>query len=89
MNNDPFGDEELQFPVKCHYRIIAENVSGIEIEISDALTRLNISEKVKAGNQSKGGKYLTFYIDLHIESREEMDSVDKTLRAIAGVKMVL
>ena len=89
MNREPFGDEQLKFPLDCHYRIITESVAGIEDELAATLRLLGFDSKVEPGNRSKGGKYLTFYVDLHIESHENMDAVDRALRNIAGVRMVL
>lgn len=87
--SDPFNGEELEFPLRCHYRIITENIEGIELRLLDALVVLGIQEKPQAGNRSKGGKYLTFFVDLFIESREVMDEVDQALRSVQGVRMVL
>ncbi|MCB9800224.1 MAG: DUF493 domain-containing protein [Candidatus Omnitrophica bacterium] len=85
---EPF-DQELQFPLVCNYRIIAEDLSGIDFVIETVLMEMGIRVPVQKGNQSSQGRYLTFHADIEVDSKEMMTRIDGELRAINGVKMVL
>lgn len=81
--------EKLEFPLLCHYRIIAHQLPNIDFVIETVLLELGIKNKLKKGNASKGGKYLSFNVDVNVESKETMRAIDDALRSIEGVKMVL
>lgn len=80
---------ELKFPLQCHFRVVAEDRPGIQPELEKALRDLGIPNPLTAGNRSSQGKYLTFTVDIHVDSRELMNRIDAAFRAVKGVKMVL
>ena len=80
---------ELEFPVDCHFKVIAEKLDGIAFVIETVLMELGITSPLTAGNESKGGKYITFNVAVRVDSREQMNRIDAELRNIQGVKMVL
>ena len=81
--------DELEFPLNCQYRIIAENLKGMHFVIETVLLELGVKSPLVEQNHSKGGKYLSFSVDVRVESLEQMNQIDQALRNIAGVKMVL
>lgn len=89
MNHEPFGDEQLQFPLDCQYRVIAENIPNIHFVIETVLMEHGVTAPLTPQNQSQGGKYQSFLVIVRVESREEMNRIDSALRNIVGVKMVL
>ena len=89
MPQEPFGDEELQFPLDCQFRVIAENRPGMHFVIETVLLELGVTSPLHTENQSEGGKYQSFRVDVRVESMEQMNKIDAELRNIAGVKMVL
>ncbi len=88
MPEDGCG-EKLEFPLDCHYRIIARNIPHIEFVIETVLAGLGVPGGLKKEKESGGGKYVSFSIDVRVESKERMNRIDAELRAIEGVKMVL
>ena len=84
MNN-----EKLQFPLDCHYRIIAADLPNIYFVIETVLMQLGVNSPLQKGNNSSAGKYVSFNVDVRVDSKERMDRIDAELRRIAGVKMVL
>ena len=84
----PLQDEDLKFPVTCHFRIITEDIPGMNFIIETVLLGLGISNPVQNGNRSETGKYTSFYFSVEVESREMLNQIDSELRAIQGVKMV-
>jgi putative lipoic acid-binding regulatory protein len=89
MTQEPFGDEQLKFPLDCQFRIIAENKDGMHFVIETVLMEHGITSPLEAQNQSSGGKYQSFLVVARMESREQMNRIDAALRTIVGVKMVL
>jgi putative lipoic acid-binding regulatory protein len=85
----PFGDEEIQFPVLCYYKVIAEDIAGMEFVIETTLLELHVKTPAVKGNRSSGGKYVTYNIEVFVNSLETMNAIDAALRNIKGVKMVL
>ncbi len=80
---------ELRFPLKCHYRIIALDQPNMKFVIETVAMSLGATTEVVECRKSAGGKYVSFYFDMVLDSKEEMARFDKEFRAIEGVKMVL
>lgn len=83
-NNPP-----LEFPVSCHYRIISLDLPDIQNKIKLALEACGVSSELKSGNISNKAKYVSFYIDIEVHSKEMLNDIHQRLTAIDGVKMVL
>ena len=81
--------EELEYPVLCHYRIIAQNIPKIDSAIEICLHNLGISNTLKKEKESNTGKYFSFSVDIQVESKKMMHRIDAQLCAIEGVKVVL
>ena len=82
-------DQELKFPVLCHYRIIAIDIPNIDFVIETVAKNLGADGPLTRENRSKSGKYLSFGMDINVGSKEELDRINKELNNIEGVKMVL
>ena len=80
---------ELEFPVVCHVKVIADKKEGIQGMIESVLSGADIKTDVTAGNSSAKGKYLTYNLSFTADSKEIMEKVDTEIRALDGVKMVL
>lgn len=89
MNEKLNSNQELNFPLICHYRIIALDIPEIALAINVCLKKFEIKTSLQKGNTSKKGKYLSFGIDITINSKEEMQKVNSELLKVEGVKMVL
>ena len=81
-------DENLQFPLNLQFRIIAKNQQGMHFVIETVLLELGVTSPLLAQNLSESGKYQSFSVDVRVESREHINSIDHALRNIEGVKMV-
>jgi putative lipoic acid-binding regulatory protein len=80
---------DLEFPLECQYRVIAEDHLQMAAVIETVLMQLGVDAPVVRGNRSKSGTYVSYSITTVVESREKMNRIDAELRIIAGVKMVL
>ena len=86
---DHFSGENIQFPVVCHYKIISEDHEGVQSAIEKVFLEVNIRVRFEKGRHSDHGKYVTFNADVLIHSLELMRHIDRALRQIEGVKLVL
>ncbi|WFB35570.1 DUF493 domain-containing protein [Kiritimatiellota bacterium B12222] len=89
MSECQFGDEEIKFPVEVHYRIVCDSSMEVSAHVMVVADELGLADKIKSGNQSSSGKYITFQVSTVVDSKEEMHNIDQTFRAVEGVKMVL
>lgn len=81
--------EELEFPVKVHFKIICEMSENIRAHLEIALWELNIPETLHEGRSSTGGKYRTYNLSITVFDRARLRSIDARLRAVEGVRMVM
>ncbi len=86
---DDFSSESIQFPVICHYKIISEDHEGVQTAIEKVFLEVNIRVRFEKGRHSDHGKYVTFNADILIHSLELMRHIDRELKKIEGVKLVL
>ena len=84
-----FGEEEIEFPVEVHFRIVCTSSLELSAQVMAAADELGLADKLQSGNQSSGGKYLSYQLSTVVNSKEEMNKIDQTFRAVEGVKMVL
>jgi len=80
---------ELQFPLECHFRVIAEDRENMHFVIETVLMELGVHDTLERANASSTGKYVSFGFSTTVASREAMALIDQELRAIEGVRMVL
>ncbi|OVE75154.1 hypothetical protein BVX97_05565 [bacterium E08(2017)] len=87
----PSGKEEtpLEFPLECHFRIIAEDLQNMHFVIETVLMELGVHDPLEQSNTSAKGKYISFSVSTSVESLDKLNKIDKELRLIQGVKMVL
>ncbi|OGV58667.1 MAG: hypothetical protein A2283_02500 [Lentisphaerae bacterium RIFOXYA12_FULL_48_11] len=69
--------------------MIAENDENMQFVIETVVMGLGINAPVEKINVSGGAKYISFNISTMVRSLEEMNNIDRELRLIRGVKMVL
>ena len=84
-----FENEEINFPVNCHFKVITEDIQNMAFVIETVLMELKVDAPVVEGNKSTGGKYVTFNVTVRVSFKEEMNAIDAALRNIKGVKMVM
>jgi putative lipoic acid-binding regulatory protein len=87
--SEPSPGDQLEFPLVCHYKVICENREGMHFVVETVLQELGCTAPLLEGNKSANAKYVTFNLSLMVRSKDEMNLVDRELRSIEGVKMVL
>ncbi len=88
MENDPFKGVDLNFPLLCNFRIIAQDNPKMPGQLEVAMLQLGIASLLKKSNTSANGKYVTFQFDFMVTKKEEMEKIDIALRSVEGVRMV-
>lgn len=73
----------------CHFRVIAENQEDMHFVIETVMMELGVNSPVEKSNVSHAGKYTSYNISTIVESRKSMERIDRELRSIQGVKMVM
>ncbi|MCC5846556.1 MAG: DUF493 domain-containing protein [Verrucomicrobia bacterium] len=89
MKDNTFGDTEIEFPVTVHFRIICHAEADVSLRVKEAAQSLRLEEHLQDGNTSGGGRYRSYNLSLEVDSLERMQKIDRTFRAVDGVKMVL
>lgn len=82
-------EPELEFPLDCHFKVIAEDGKHIEAAVRTALLAQGVTAPLTSGNRSDKGKYITFNVTVTVTSSDQINAIDASLRALPGVKMVL
>lgn len=81
--------EEIKFPVVCYYKVIAVDREGMLADIEKVFLEVNIRVRFSKGHLSKNEKYAAYNAEVLIHSLELMRYIDRALRGIDGVKLVL
>lgn len=89
MNQAPFGDKEIEFPVEVHFRVIALANPETEAGVASAARALGVTALMGKGNASQNGKYQTHTLSVEVASHTRLREIDAGFRAVPGVKMVL
>ncbi len=71
--------------------VFFRKVSGVTVSLKErkVLMELGVHDPLEKANVSTQGKYVSFGVSTVVDSREAMERIDRELRLIEGVKMVL
>ena len=77
------------YPAECHFRIIVAGDFSAEGPLQQVLAASEITSALAPGNASTGGKFRSLQVTVRVKDRAELVRLDRELRAVAGVRMVL
>ena len=84
------NEQQLQYPVECHMSVIVESGrEGTERALQDALVAFKVTAPLSKGATVSSGRYHAWRVTVKVNSSEELHAVDKILRAVKGVRMVV
>ena len=90
--NKLFGDEEVKFPVNYDLKVILDN-KGKNEDDQAAIKEVLLANKVTHSNWrskfSSNQKYISFTVNVSINSHEQMSSLYEGLKTIDGIKLAL
>ena len=82
-------DPAMIYPADCHFRIIVTGEFTSDDQLQQVLAASVITSPLAPGKHSQGGKYRSLQVTVRVKDRAEMVRLDRDLRAVAGVRMVL
>ena len=82
-------DPTTIYPAECHFRIIALGDAPVEPLLLQVLQGSEITAPLTGGRNSTSGKFRTLQVSVRIKDRAELVRLDRELRAVDGVRMVL
>jgi uncharacterized protein len=87
MSDDTPPRPEITYPCQWEYRVIG----GAEELVRRAIVEVigEVEHTLNFANMSKGGKYLSFTLDLTVRDEAHRDTVCEQLLAHPAIKMVL
>lgn len=90
--NNLFGDEEVKFPVNYDLKVILDNKGNKETQ-QQAIEKVLIIHKVTFSDwrskYSSNDKYISFTVNININSHEQMTGLYEGLKSIEGIKLAL
>jgi len=78
-----------QFPCDFTFKAMAQAIDGIENNVVCAIQKHAPGNYNALLKESRGGKYLSITVNIHITSKSQLDNIYKDVIAVHGVKMLL
>ena len=82
-------DPATLYPADCHFRVIVAGDFAAEAELRQALAASEVITPLAHARHSAGGKFRSLEVSVRVKDRAELVRLDRDLRAVAGVRMVL
>ena len=82
-------DPAMIYPAECHFRIIVVSDFAADAQLRQVLEACEITAALAPGSVSTGGKFRSLQVAVRVKDRAELVRLDRELRAVAGVRMVL
>ncbi|MCP3673385.1 MAG: DUF493 family protein [Gammaproteobacteria bacterium] len=82
-------NELWTFPCNFTFKAMTLAINGIENNIVSAIQRHVPGDYQAVLKTSKGGKYFSVSVHIHLTNKQQLDAVYKEVHAVEGVKMIL
>jgi putative lipoic acid-binding regulatory protein len=83
------ASQEPLYPAEVHFSVIVtEDFTGHQALTAVLATRF-VTRPLQAGGVSRARKYRSFTVSVRVPSRAELDRLDRDLRGVPGVKLLL
>ncbi len=89
VSNCPLGTQKLRYPVVCHLSIVGDAGKDFAKSVQEVLADYRVVEPLSNGRTTPSGRHRSMRVSVEVESRERLESLDQTLRAVPGVRMIL
>lgn len=77
------------FPCNFTFKAMALAVDGIENNVVSAIQKHVPGDYQAVLKASKGGKYLSVSVRIHLTNKQQLNAIYKEVHAVEGVKMLL
>jgi len=78
-----------QFPCDFTFKAMVQAIEGIENNVISAIQKHAPGNYNVVLKESRGGKYLSITVNIHLTSKLQLDNIYKEVIAVNGVKMLL
>jgi putative lipoic acid-binding regulatory protein len=82
-------NEPAAYPAVHHVGIVVEETFAARGALEAVLAGVEVVAPLHDGRASRTGKYRTLRVSIRVGSRAELDALDRNLRAVTGVKLLL
>jgi putative lipoic acid-binding regulatory protein len=83
------ASQEPLYPAEVHFSVIVtEDFTGNQA-LADVLATRCVTRPLQAGGVSRTRKYRSFTVSVRVPSRAELEQLDRDLRGVPGVKLLL
>jgi len=83
------ASEPAAYPAVHHIGIVVGQTFSDMPALEQALAGAEVVAPLHDGHASRTGKYRTLRVSVRVASRAELEGLDRGLRAVAGVRMLL
>ncbi len=77
------------YPAEVHFSLIVTDDFVEAQALADVLATRSVTRPLRAGAVSSQRKYRSFSVSVMVPSRDELDRLDRDLRGLRGVKLLL
>jgi putative lipoic acid-binding regulatory protein len=77
------------YPAEVHFSVVVTGDFAGEAALAEVLAARRVTRPLRAGGISRSQKYRAFSVSVMIPSRDELERLDRELRAVQGVKLLL
>jgi putative lipoic acid-binding regulatory protein len=77
------------YPAEVPFRIVVVRDFAGEAALRQVLAAYEVTAPLAPGTVSAGGRYCAWRVSVRIRDRAEMLRIDRELRAVAGVRLLL
>lgn len=81
--------ELWQFPCYFSFKAMTLAIEGIENDVVSAIQKHLPGDYTASLKQSKGGKYVSVTVKIHLSNKQQLEAVYAEVHAVEGVKMLL
>jgi len=82
-------DPATIYPAEHHFRIVVAEPFAGEEALRQVLAGYAVTAPLAAGGTSRQGRYRTLSVSVRVGGREELVQLDRALRAVTGVRLLL
>jgi putative lipoic acid-binding regulatory protein len=85
----PPAADQLRYPATVHLSIIGDARDGLADGVQVALAGHEVVAPLTEGLGTTSGRHRALRVSVQVASRDELEALDRTLRAVPGVRMIL
>jgi len=81
--------DQLRYPATFHLSIVGDARVDFGADVRAVLADYRVLAPLSDGLATPSGRHRALRVSVEVESRDRLDALDRTLRAVPGVRMIL